>query len=328
MDVDADEDDAREAAEALAQANPVQQAEVVAERIIERIVERTLERKRLPNRRKGYTQKAIVGGHKLYLRTGEFEDGSLGEIFVDMHKEGAAFRSMMNNFAIAVSLGLQYGVPLEEYVDSFTFTRFEPNGMVEGNDVIKMATSTLDYIFRELAVSYLGRNDLAHVEPADLRNDTLGRGDQESAMSGGSEEEDALQMALDFASSGYLRGGKKEMKNQLVVVTGGKKEGSTGGTVGGETTVVTALYDDASGTTSFEIPANAEAPVQLAAGDSERFSMGGGAVDAGDDKMRNMEEARMKGYTGDACDACGNFTLVRNGTCLKCVTCGSTTGCS
>jgi len=327
VDVDADEDDAREAAEALAQANPVQQAEVVAERIIERVIERTLERKRLPNRRKGYTQKAIVGGHKLYLRTGEFEDGSLGEIFVDMHKEGAAFRSMMNNFAIAVSLGLQYGVPLEEYVDSFTFTRFEPNGMVEGNDVIKMATSTLDYIFRELAVSYLGRNDLAHVEPADLRTDTLGRGDQESAMSGTSDEDDALQMALDFASSGYLRGGKKEMKNQLVVVTGGKKEGSTGGTVGGETTVVTALYDDASGTTSFEIP-TAEAPVQLAAGDSERFSMGGGAVDAADDKMRNMEEARMKGYTGDACDSCGNFTLVRNGTCLKCVTCGSTTGCS
>ena len=244
-----------------------------------------------------------------------------------MHKEGAAFRSMMNNFAIAVSLGLQYGVPLEEYVDSFTFTRFEPNGMVEGNDVIKMATSTLDYIFRELAVSYLGRNDLAHVEPADLRTDTLGRGDQESAMTDQDENDDALQMALDFASSGYLRGGKKEVKNQLVVVTGGKKEGSTGATVGGDTTVVTALYDDASGTTSFEIP-ETDAPVQLAAGESERFSMGGGAVDGGDDKMRNMEEARMKGYTGDACDSCGNFTLVRNGTCLKCVTCGSTTGCS
>ncbi|MAV47729.1 MAG: vitamin B12-dependent ribonucleotide reductase [Alphaproteobacteria bacterium TMED89] len=328
VDVDADEDEAREAAEALAQATPVKQAEVIAERIIERVVERSLERKRLPNRRKGYTQKAIVGGHKIYLRTGEFEDGSLGEIFVDMHKEGAAFRSMMNNFAIAVSLGLQYGVPLEEYVDSFTFTRFEPNGMVEGNDVIKMATSTLDYIFRELAVSYLGRNDLAHVEPADLRTDALGRGDQESAMTDDEEGDDALQMALDFASSGYLRGGKKEVKNQLVVVTGGKKEGTSGSTVGGETTVVTALYDDASGTTSFEIPAQQEAPVQLAAGDSERFSMGGGAVDAGDDKMRNMEEARMKGYTGDACDSCGNFTLVRNGTCLKCVTCGSTTGCS
>ena len=345
VDTDADADEAADAAEALAQANPVKQAEVVAERIVERIIERMPERKRLPNRRKGYTQKAIVGGHKLYLRTGEFEDGSLGEIFVDMHKEGAAFRSMMNNFAIAVSLGLQYGVPLEEYVDSFTFTRFEPNGMVEGNDVIKMATSTLDYIFRELAVSYLGRNDLAHVEPADLRTDTLGHGHQESAMSGDGEgeDDDALQMALDFASAGYLRGGKKEVKNQLVVVKGGKKEATTGATVGAETTVVTALYDEQSGETSFDTtnlnPGHSHdhghdhshdggATVQLAAGASERFSMASGALDGADDKMRNMEEARMKGYTGDACDSCGNFTLVRNGTCLKCVTCGSTTGCS
>jgi hypothetical protein len=114
------------------------------------------DREKLPNRRKGYTQKAIVGGHKVYLRTGEYDDGRLGEIFIDMHKEGAAFRAMMNNFAIAVSLGLQYGVPLEEYVEAFTFTKFEPAGMVQGNDAIKNATSILDYIFRELAVSYLG----------------------------------------------------------------------------------------------------------------------------------------------------------------------------
>ena len=117
-----------------------------------------------------------VGGHKVYLRTGEYEDGTLGEIFIDMHKEGAAFRSLMNNFAIAISLGLQYGVPLEEFVEAFTFTRFEPSGMVEGNDTIKMATSIIDYIFRELAISYLGRNDLAHVEPADLMPDTVGKG--------------------------------------------------------------------------------------------------------------------------------------------------------
>ena len=108
----------------------------------------------------------MVGGHKVYLRTGEYEDGRLGEIFIDMHKEGAAFRSLMNNFAIAISIGLQYGVPLEEFVDAFTFTRFEPAGLVEGNDTIKMATSILDYIFRELGVSYLGRNDLAHNAPA------------------------------------------------------------------------------------------------------------------------------------------------------------------
>jgi len=125
-----------------------------------------VERRRLPGRRKGYTQKAIVGGHKVYLRTGEYEDGTLGEIFIDMHKEGAAFRSLMNNFAIAISLGLQYGVPLEEYVDAFTFTRFEPSGPVQGNDSIKYATSILDYVFRELAVSYLDRFDLAHVDPS------------------------------------------------------------------------------------------------------------------------------------------------------------------
>jgi ribonucleoside-diphosphate reductase alpha chain len=127
------------------------------EKIVEKIIEIAAkqEREKLPQRRKGYTQKAIVGGHKVYLRTGEYDDGRLGEIFIDMHKEGAAFRAMMNNFAIAVSLGLQYGVPLEEYVEAFTFTRFEPAGMVQGNDAIKNATSILDYVFRELAVSYL-----------------------------------------------------------------------------------------------------------------------------------------------------------------------------
>jgi ribonucleoside-diphosphate reductase alpha chain len=128
--------------------------------VIERLYR---DREKLPNRRKGYTQKAVIGGHKVYLRTGEFDDGRLGEIFIDMHKEGAAFRAMMNNFAIAISLGLQYGVPLEEYVEAFTFTKFEPAGMVQGNDAIKNATSILDYIFRELAVSYLQRHDLAHV---------------------------------------------------------------------------------------------------------------------------------------------------------------------
>jgi len=139
--------------------------EVITEKttkVVEKIVERVLraEREKLPHRRKGYTQKAIVGGHKVYLRTGEYEDGKLGEIFIDMHKEGAAFRSLMNNFAIAVSIGLQYGVPLEEFVEAFTFTRFEPQGIVTGNDTIKMSTSILDYIFRELAISYLDRNDL------------------------------------------------------------------------------------------------------------------------------------------------------------------------
>ena len=135
----------------------------IAEKIVYRYIAK---RRRMPDRRGGYTQKAVVGGHKVYLRTGNYDDGTIGEIFVDMHKEGAAFRSLMNNFAIAVSLGLQHGVPLEEYVDAFTFTRFEPNGPVQGHENIKMATSILDYIFRELAVSYLGRYDLAQVQPS------------------------------------------------------------------------------------------------------------------------------------------------------------------
>jgi ribonucleoside-diphosphate reductase alpha chain len=155
----------------------------IRERIVERLVERPIEaggersqqRRRLPDRRKGYIQKSSVGGHKVYLHTGEYDDGALGEIFIDMHKEGAAFRSLMNNFAIAISIGLQYGVPLDEFVDAFVFTRFEPSGDVRGNDSIRHATSILDYIFRELAVSYLERNDLAHMDPFDARHDGIGK---------------------------------------------------------------------------------------------------------------------------------------------------------
>ncbi|HTH15071.1 MAG TPA: vitamin B12-dependent ribonucleotide reductase, partial [Magnetospirillum sp.] len=167
-------DDAGALEEEVAEAPMAARAEIIAERIVERVI--AAARRKLPDRRKGYTQKAIVGGHKVYLRTGEYEDGKLGEIFIDMHKEGAAFRAMMNNFAIAVSIGLQYGVPLEEFVEAFTFTRFEPSGMVEGNDTIKMSTSILDYIFRELAISYLDRHDLVQgVSADDLRGDALHR---------------------------------------------------------------------------------------------------------------------------------------------------------
>ena len=178
-----EEDDGEEAVETLMAQNMPARTTVVAEKIVERIVERIerdRQRERLPDRRKGYTQKAVVGGHKVYLRTGEYRMGGIGEIFIDMHKEGAAFRSLMNNFAIAISVGLQYGVPLEEYVDAFTFTRFEPAGLVQGNDVIKNATSILDYVFRELAISYLGRNDLAHIDPSDIGHDVLGKGEEQS----------------------------------------------------------------------------------------------------------------------------------------------------
>jgi ribonucleoside-diphosphate reductase alpha chain len=149
--------------------------EIIRERIVERAPPGAGERRRLPDRRKGYIQKSSVGGHKVYLHTGEYDDGALGEIFIDMHKEGAAFRSLMNNFAIAISIGLQYGVPLEEFVDAFVYTRFEPAGEVQGNDSIRHATSILDYVFRELAVSYLGRGDLAQIDPLTARGDGIGR---------------------------------------------------------------------------------------------------------------------------------------------------------
>ena len=193
--------------------NTLTKTEIIAEKIIEKIVykETIKERNKLPERRKGYTQKAIVGGHKVYLRTGEYSDGKLGEIFIDMHKEGAAFRAMMNNFAIAVSVGLQYGVPLEEYVEAFTFTRFEPAGMVQGNDSIKSATSIIDYIFRELAISYLDRTDLAHVKPIgevfdDLSGSTTSENlssKEDSIKSTGTEEN--IELIKIFTSTGYLR---------------------------------------------------------------------------------------------------------------------------
>jgi ribonucleoside-diphosphate reductase alpha chain len=261
------------------------------------------ERRRLPNRRKGYTQKAIIGGHKVYLRTGEWEDGRLAEVFIDMHKEGSGFRSLMNNFAIAISLGLQYGVPLEEFVEAFTFTRFEPSGIVEGNDTIKMATSILDYIFRELAISYLDRNDLAHVEPADLMPDTVGKGVAESNLpeTESAAEPDRAAMAAMMqrvASNGFVR-------NRLTVLQGGGRR-----TSGARAEAAAQVEPDMplfSGTLAVA------APVETSAADP---------------RLEQIREARMKGYEGDSCGECGNFTLVRNGTCLKCDTCGGTSGCS
>ncbi|MES2835279.1 MAG: TSCPD domain-containing protein [Pseudomonadota bacterium] len=181
--------------------------ERVVEKVVEKVVERERTRRKLPDRRKGYIQKAAVGGHKVYIHTGEYEDGELGEIFIDMHKEGAAFRSLMNNFAISVSLGLQHGVPLEEFVDAFVFTRFEPAGRVTGNDSIKSATSILDYIFRELGVSYLDRHELANAEP-EATADTLN-----------GEEPEAVP-AAKFISKGFARGAAPD---NLVVLPFGRK---------------------------------------------------------------------------------------------------------
>jgi ribonucleoside-diphosphate reductase alpha chain len=169
----------------------------VRDRIVERLVEIDRSRRRLPDRRKGYIQKSTVGGHKVYLHTGEYDDGELGEIFIDMHKEGAAFRSLMNNFAIAISIGLQYGVPLDEFVDAFVFTRFEPSGAVTGNDSITSATSILDYVFRELGVSYLGRADLAEIAAGEMDRDGLGAG---------TKVPDEPQPLTRFISRGFSRG--------------------------------------------------------------------------------------------------------------------------
>ena len=208
----------------------------------------------LPNRRSGYTQKAKIGGHSVFVRTGEYDDGSLGEIFLDMHKEGAAFRSLLNSFAISVSLGLQYGVPLEEFVDAFTFTRFEPNGMVQGHDLIKMSTSVLDYVFRDLAITYLNRYDLGQVKPEDLISTAT--------------------------QNGHARNGHVDLAHPGDAV-------------------------------------NAPEPSQTA-----QTAQADPKADA------RPRTARLKGYEGDPCPVCGHLTLVRNGTCLKCETCGSTTGCS
>jgi ribonucleoside-diphosphate reductase alpha chain len=302
-----DEDDEQETVSAFIEKPQAARTAALAERIVERVVERITvirERERMPDRRKGYTQKAVVGGHKVYLRTGEYDDGRLGEIFIDMHKEGAALRSIINNFAIAVSLGLQYGVPLEEYVDAFTFTRFEPSGPVQGNDSIKFATSILDYLFRELAVSYLSRFDLAQVEPSDSGFDALGKGVEEGKA--------PAQGTARFVSRGLTR----SRTDKLVVMPGGDRgapEARSGSNVTsiGHAGPTASAHDTA-------IPGDKGPRL----GFSPPESWGTSAL------ATKREQARMKGYVGEACGECGNFTLLRNGTCLKCDTCGSTTGCS
>lgn len=293
-------EDDDEAADILETGSLHDKTVVLAEKIVEKIVVQEVmksHRTKMPHRRKGYTQKAVVGGHKVYLRTGEYESGTLGEIFIDMHKEGAGFRAMMNNFAIAVSVGLQYGVPLEEFVDAFTFTKFEPAGMVQGNDSIKNATSVLDYIFRELAVSYLDRTDLAHVKPEGPAFDDIGRGEQEGVSNLSELSENAANRSLEvlkqISSTGYLR---KRLPQDLVVLQGGQSQETSFLTSGDPVADLQALVPEASA-----------APVT--------------GMDA-------RVKAKMQGYEGEACGECGNYTLVRNGTCMKCNTCGSTSGCS
>jgi len=309
-------EDDDEAADILESGTPQEKAAVLAEKIVEKVIVKEIiksHREKMPERRKGYTQKATVGGHKVYLRTGEYEDGQLGEIFIDMHKEGAGFRAMMNNFAIAVSVGLQYGVPLEEFVDAFTFTKFEPAGSVQGNDSIKNATSILDYIFRELAVSYLDRTDLAHVKPSGHSFDDIGRGEEEGVSNISEMSEDAANRSLEvlkqISSTGYLR---KRMPQELVVLNGGQGMGAMA--LNGAADPVGALQT--------LVPETA-GPTTVAAVATTTTSSA--AVATG---MDAVARAKMQGYEGEACGDCGNYTLVRNGTCMKCNTCGATSGCS
>ena len=307
----ADDDDEDDALEALLDKPMAARTTQVAEKVVEKLVERIVvlrEREKMPDRRKGYTQKAVVGGHKVYVRTGEYDDGRLGEIFIDMHKEGAALRSFINNFAIAVSLGLQYGVPLDEYVDAFTFTRFEPSGPVQGNDTIKFATSILDYVFRELAVSYLERYDLGHVDPSEGNFDALGKGEQEGRA----------PAATKFVSKGLTR----SRTDKLSLVSGGA---SSGGATGGES--VSAIGTGvARGDVSGAVALKAEPEAKLSP--TEKLEALAWSAPAKPSVAEKRAEAKAQGYEGEACGECQNFTLVRNGTCMKCNTCGSTTGCS
>ncbi len=330
-DDDEDEDDV---IEALIAAPAAAKAVQVTEKIVERVVERLYrDREKLPNRRKGYTQKAIVGGHKVYLRTGEFDDGRLGEIFIDMHKEGAAFRAMMNNFAIAISLGLQYGVPLDEYVEAFTFTKFEPAGMVVGNDAIKNATSILDYVFRELAVSYLSRHDLAHVDQSDLDKTSLGKGITEGKTT-------------PF-SKGLYRGASPV---KLVSNLGAEPKGF-GGTpapaparatptafAGSNVLALKPNAEDAlaykrdyeerakelAEDIAFEEVSEEETATSALFTDAAAQEVAEAKKLAADRRAKSL----LQGYTGNSCSECQNFTMVRNGTCEKCDTCGATSGCS
>ena len=262
------------------------------QKIAEKLIYRYLTKRReLPTRRSGYTQKAHIGGHKIYLRTGEYKDGALGEIFLDMHKEGAAYRSLLNAFSIAVSLGLQHGVPLEEFVDAFIFTRFEPNGMVTGNPYVKMTTSVVDYVFRELAITYLGRHDLAQVSPESLKSDVTEKMPQ-------FENEEVISSEIKTSADIAAKPTLDDVRPQTPHIQ--KSRAPEAKVRSGAEPVM--------------------APLPLA---QPLVSAGGGAA-----LLTRTEQARQSGFEGEACGHCGAMTMVRNGTCLKCTTCGETSGCS
>ncbi len=279
-----------EKTEAKAEPQPVETKVVIVEKPI---------RRPMPAKRHGFTQEGRLAGHKIYLRTGEYADGTLGEIFIDMHKEGAAFRSLMNCFAIAISKGLQYGVPLEEFVDTFTFQRFEPQGMVEGHPNIKMSTSIIDYVFRVLGYEYLGRTDFVQVKPI--------HGDVDDEMDGGqgeTEDHTPASAPPSEAQPAQATSPSAAAKLATKIENGYLNNGHNGtngngnGTNGHGKVQVTSEY--------VAIAQASEAP-QFDGGLSEQLSQ----------------------MMGDApfCDVCGHIT-VRNGACYKCLNCGNSLGCS
>ncbi len=223
----------------------------------------TLQRRKLPPKRRGFVQEARVGGHKVYLKTGEYGDGQLGEIFIDMYKEGAGYRALLNCFAIAVSKGLQYGVPLEEFVDTFTYTRFEPSGAVTGHENIKHATSIIDYVFRELGYEYLHRTDLVQIKPVEH----------------------------NLGGNGTAHAEPEEKQQRL----GGPQPKA----------LPPELQEEAKASAPGARPALLE-----------------------DEESDERKEARAQGFTGDSCSSCGSMKMKRNGTCLVCMECGETSGCS
>ncbi|HTQ11168.1 MAG TPA: adenosylcobalamin-dependent ribonucleoside-diphosphate reductase, partial [Fimbriimonadaceae bacterium] len=351
----------------LAEGNPpILQSSPHEDAVLEaaqKLVYRYLAKRRtLPGRRRGYTQKARVGGHKVYIRTGEFEDGTLGEIFIDMHREGAAFRSLMNCFAIAISLGLQYGVPLEEFVDAFVFTRFEPNGIVGGHDNIKMSTSVIDYIFRELALSYLGRTDLVQVKPEDLRGDAIGHSTQEPEYDDEEEQGEITgpvpgRASEDHTSVGFTHG-EEDPQSSNPQSSNPDQQGQLpfdpnhNMAVGSPTWVL----EEEQKRKVAEAKALLDGPLPRPDSSARHPAPGAGVVSAGGADPSILQSsnplvaanppilqssnpgqaaiaekirvARLKGYEGDPCTNCGAFTMVRNGVCLKCDTCGETSGCS
>ena len=329
---DVHDDEPEEAAAELLQKPAASRISAVSGRIAQRIVQQnTRQRERLPDRRKSYTQKAIVAGHKVYIHTGEYPDGKLGEIFIDMHKEGAAFRSLMNNFAIAVSLGLQYGVPLEEYVEAFTFTRFEPAGLVQGNAMIRSATSILDYIFRELGISYLDRFDLAHTPPEEVATTELSDGDKSQRVSATSHNvsHGLVRGKMAALSSANEAPAAAQAQGNIDLATKAGQASESGGRAGMSSS---AGGDAVAGMTALSDPSVSLVGAASPAGEGMAGSAVAAAAIGVAEKANGFSAAaaaaRLRGYESEECPECAHFMMVRNGVCLKCENCGATSSCS